>query len=294
MNDKTYCGYVSILGLANAGKSTLVNMLTGTKVAIVSPKAQTTRRRILGIKIVDKSQIVLVDTPGIFDANNNLDKATTDVAWHASKDSDINLVIFDVSKPKFAEINNIISKLPSNKPCILVLNKIDKINKENLLEIVSQINTDKIQKVFMISALKNKGVNELVNYLSSSLPENPWFFPEDQITDLPLKVWAAEITREQLYLQLNQELPYLAYVETESWENMRNGDIKISQAVVVSKANHKNIVLGRNGSKIKSIGQKSRNEMSKFLHKKIHLFLFVKVKEDWINKPSALEALGIK
>lgn len=286
------CGFIAILGAPNAGKSTLVNQLVGQKVSIVSPKVQTTRSRIMGIAIQDDCQLILVDTPGIFEAKKKLDHAMVKEAFDASTDADINVLVIDVTKPHLKLAQQLCEQ--HKKGIVLCLNKIDLIEKENLLKLTSTISSFKnILSTFMVSALHNDGVKDLASYLCKGLPEGPWLFPEDQITNIPMRSWATEITREQIFLTLHQEIPYNIFVESESWEEFDNGSVKISQAIVVSKNNHKGIVLGKGGQTLKKIGQAARHELESQLERRVHLKLFVKVEEDWQEKSWALRAFGI-
>ncbi|MCX7344046.1 MAG: GTPase Era [Proteobacteria bacterium] len=288
----TKCGFVAILGAPNAGKSTLVNELVGQKVSIVSPKVQTTRSRIMGIAIKDSVQIILLDTPGIFDAKKRLDKAMVREAYDASSEADAHVLVVDVTFPNLTLIQNLCEK--HKKGIIVTLNKIDLIAKDKLLKIVTLVNEfPNVTKIFMISALHADGVDDLAKYLCSILPNGPWLFPEDQITNIPARSWAAEVTREQVFLQLHQELPYNIFVESESWEEFDNGSVKISQAIVVSRDNHKGIVLGKRGQTLKNIGQAARTELEEQLERRVHLKLFVKLEEDWQERSWALRALGI-
>lgn len=288
----THCGFVAILGAPNAGKSTLVNQIVGQKVAIVSNKVQTTRSRILGIALHNHTQIVLVDTPGIFQAKKKLDQAMVQEAYDASAQADTHVLVIDVTRPQFPLAESLCSE--HTKGIVIALNKIDLIAKEKLLHLTQRINNLKnIKRIFMISALNNDGVEDLTHYLAQQLPKGPWLFPEDQITNIPERSWAAEVTREQIFLQLHQELPYNIYVESESWEEFDNGSVKISQAIVLSKENHKGIVLGKKGYTLKTIGEKARLELEKQLERRVHLKLFVKVEENWLEKSWALKAFGI-
>lgn len=289
---QTKCGFVAVLGQPNAGKSTLINQLVGHKVSIVSHKVQTTRQRILGITIHNDSQIILIDTPGIFQAKARLEKAMVNAAWSAGNEADVIVVLHDVCK-KYEGTEKILTEL-RERQAILVLNKVDLIQKERLLEIIAHFNKfNNITDILMVSALTGDGVSELLDYIKSRLPFSPWHYPEDQITDLPQRMWAAEITREQLYHQLHQELPYDTYVETESWERQKNGDIKISQIIFVARENQRAIILGKGGQQIKKIGNAARQQMSYYLSKKVHLFLFVKVAENWSDKPGAYKLMGL-
>ena len=286
------CGFVAILGAPNAGKSTLVNQLVGQKVSIVSPKVQTTRSRIMGIAIKNDTQIILLDTPGIFNAKKRLDKAMVQEAHDASADADVNVLVIDVTHPDLTLAKQLCEK--HKKGIIVAINKLDLIPKTQLLKIATSINAfQNITKIFMISALNADGVDDLAKYLCSVLPNEPWLFPEDQITNIPARSWAAEVTREKVFLQLHQEVPYNIFVESESWEEFENGSVKINQAIVVAKDNHKGIVLGKRGQTLKSIGQAARIELEEQLERRVHLKLFVKVEENWQEKSWALRAFGI-
>jgi GTP-binding protein Era len=288
------CGFIAVLGEPNAGKSTLVNNFVGSKVSIVSPKVQTTRRRILGLTIQDNTQLILVDTPGIFKPKRTLEKTMVKTALDARQGADIVLLLVDVHQKAFTNSFSILKQLGEHQAVVLVLNKIDLVAPTHLLGIIESFRQfPQIKETFMVSALKGEGTADLLKWLSEKMPESPWLYPEDQLTDLPLRLWAAEITREQLVLQLQHELPYETYVETETWENFDNGTVKVQQAVVVARAAQKGIILGRKGQRIKSISQKARLEMEKHLGHPVHLFLFVKVTEDWMEKPSLLREAGI-
>jgi len=286
------CGFIAILGAPNAGKSTLVNQLVGQKVSIVSPKVQTTRSRIMGIAIKENTQLILVDTPGIFTPKKMLDHAMVKEAFDASADSDANILVIDVTRPNLQLAQQLCEQ--HKKGLIICLNKIDLIDKDNLLKLAQSINSfENIQHIFMISALNRDGVDDLLIHLCSIMPKSPWLYPEDQITNIPVRSWAAEVTREQIFLTLHQELPYSIFVESESWEEFDNGSVKISQAIVVSRDNHKGIVLGKGGQTLKKIGQTARSELESQLERRMHLKLFVKIEEDWQEKSWALRAFGI-
>jgi GTPase len=289
------CGFVAVLGQPNAGKSTLVNHLVGSKVSIVSPKVQTTRRRILGITIHKETQLILMDTPGIFSPSKPLETSMVKAALDASGEADINLLLVDVKKKTFTGDFKIIEGLSKKIPLLVALNKVDLVEPAKLLEIAKSFQDQypHIQDIFMISAKKGDGTEKLLESLTSQMPESPWMYEEDQLTDLPLRLWAAEITREQLVLQLRQELPYETFVETEQWETTKNGSVKISQKIVVAKSGQKGIILGKSGSQIKAIGQKARLELEKHLGHPVHLFIFVKVMENWMEKPAALKEAGL-
>ncbi len=288
------CGFIAILGEPNAGKSTLVNAFVGSKVSIVSPKVQTTRRRILGLTIQEQTQLIFVDTPGIFKPKRSLEKSMVKTALEARQGADKVLLIVDSRQKSFESSFSVLRQLGENQSVILVLNKIDLLEPSRLLAIIQKFRPfPQISDTFMISALTGEGVADLLQWLTVRMPESPWLYPEDQLTDLPLRLWAAEITREQLVLQLQHELPYETYVETETWENFENGSVKIQQAVVMARSAQKGIILGRQGQRIKAISQKARLEMEKHLGHPVHLFLFVKVTEDWMDKPSILREAGI-
>jgi GTP-binding protein Era len=293
-------GFVTIIGEPNAGKSTLMNHLVGAKVSIVSSKAQTTRTRVLGIVVEDKTQIVFVDTPGIFNPNqkNKMEKAIVGAAWDAvNENSDILLLMMDVSKRKKDGLKKIIEVLKKQPPqhTILVLNKVDKIKRETLLELSMELNElHAFQATFMISALKGNGVSDLLKYLSNALPQGIWHYPEDQMSDMPTRLLAAEITREKLFETLYQELPYNLTVETDEWENFNNGSIKIDQTIFVTRDQHKKIILGKGGAMIKKIGQQARQELEDILETTIHLKLFVKVQENWIDDKSHYDLWGLE
>ena len=284
----TKAGFVSIIGAPNAGKSTLLNRLIGQKLSIVSPKVQTTRIRTLGILSEDNVQIAFVDTPGIFSPKSKLDKAMVNTAWTSISETEIILVMIDARTPyalsgEDEKISLIINglqklKLSSKKKVILALNKIDDVKKDRLLPLAKVLNeTNLFSEIFMISALKGDGVKELKDYIIAHIPESPWFYDKDQITDLPSAVLATEVTREQLFFQLQDELPYSATVIPESFAQQKDGSLLIHQAILVARESHKPIVIGSKGARIKSIGQKARQELTKVFDCKVHLFLNVKI-----------------
>lgn len=293
-------GFVTIIGEPNAGKSTLINQLVGEKVSIVSSKVQTTRTRVMGIVAKDNTQIVFVDTPGIFDPNqkNKMEKAIVNAAWDAvSENSDILLLIMDASRKKKEGLKKIIDVLRRQPPqnIILVLNKIDRIKREDLLKLSQEMNeVYNFSATFMISALKNNGVSDLLSYLSNALPQGTWHYPEDQMSDMPTRLLAAEITREKLFETLYQELPYNLTVETDEWEDFDNGSIKIDQTIYVTRDQHKKIILGKGGAMIKKIGSQSRQELEEILGTTVHLKLFVKVQENWIDDNSHYDLWGLE
>jgi len=291
-------GFVALLGAPNAGKSTLVNRLVGTKVSIVSPKVQTTRRRVLGILLEANCQLILVDLPGVFAPRRRLDRAMVSAAWRGAADADVRVVLVDANKSQSSDTDTelILAGLRDiGGDALLVLNKIDLIRRERLLAQSSALNEAfPFAETFMISALTGDGVNDLVRTLIARMPEGPWLYPEDQISDLPERLFAAEVTREKLYLQLRQELPYAATVETESWEEFRNGDVRISQVVYVERDSQKAIVLGRQGSRIKTLGEAARHELETILERRVHLRLFVKVRASWTEDPERYLEMGLE
>ena len=293
---KTRSGFVTLLGATNAGKSTLVNQLVGTKVSIVSHKVQTTRALVRGIITEGDAQIVLVDTPGIFKPRRRLDRAMVSTAWSGAKDADIVLFIVDAERGFAGDAGTILDSLKDSKARnVLVLNKVDRVEPPKLLDLAGYAaKVAKFEKVFMVSALNGSGCKDLVNWLSQALPEGPWFYPEDEISDMPMRSLAAEITREKIYERLHQELPYHSHVETEKWEDMKNGDVRIQQVIYVERDSQRKIVLGHKGETIKAIGQSSRIELGKIFERKVHLFLFVKVRENWGDDPERFREMGLE
>lgn len=294
--EATRCGFVALIGAPNAGKSTLLNSLVGTKVAIVSPKVQTTRSRVLGIATEGRSQIVFVDTPGIFKPRRRLDRAMVAAAWAGAAEGDLVLLLIDASlKGVRDESRSIIAQLAQSKrQAILVLNKIDAVRREALLALAADLNTSGVfTDTFMISALTGDGVDDLRRAVAERLPEGPWLFPEDQVSDMPMRLLAAEITREKLFLRLQQELPYAVAVETESWEEQEDGSVRISQIIYVQRDGQKAIVLGRGGQMIKAIGTAARLELEEITEQRVHLSLFVKVRENWLDDPARYSVWGL-
>jgi GTPase len=295
--EDTRCGFLTLLGAPNAGKSTLVNQLIGQKVSIVSPKVQTTRTRVSAVLTEGNCQAVFIDTPGIFaDPKRRLEKAMISMAWQEAHQTDRIMVLVDASKKAaIAHSEIILSNLKGPFSKIdLILNKVDAVPKEQLLGLADRLMSDYgFAACFMVSALKGSGVDQLRNHVFSLLPEGPWHYPEDQITDLSNPLLAAEVTREKLFLNLNQELPYELTVETENWTIQKNGDLRIEQAVFVSKSGHKGIVLGNKGQKIKKVGAEARRDLSELFGRKVHLFIFVKVKENWLDDMERYREMGI-
>lgn len=290
------CAVVALIGAPNAGKSTLVNQLTGAKVSIVTHKVQTTRARIRGIALEGDSQLVLVDTPGIFAPKRRLDRAMVEAAWGGARDADMTVLLIDAAKGLDADTESIIDGLPDiSGGKILVFNKVDIVKKNALLELTAAV-TDRVafDATFMISALKGDGVHDLRAYLAEHAPVGPWLYPEDQISDAPLRHLAAEITREKLTLRLHQELPYASTVETSLWKELKNGRIRIEQTVYVMRDSQKKIVLGKNGQTIKTISMEARKELSEILEKPVDLFLFVKVRQKWADDPERYTEMGLE
>jgi GTP-binding protein Era len=292
----TRAGFVAVIGAPNAGKSTLVNALVGQKVAIVSPKAQTTRARLMGIAIHDRSQILLVDTPGIFEPKRRLDRAMVAAAWGGAGDADLILLVVDAEAGITRGVERILEGLNEREPPMwLVLNKVDLVKKEKLLglsvQLTERLNPD---KVFMISASQGDGVPDLKDALAAAMPEGPWLYPEDEVSDATDRMIASELTREQVVNQLHQELPYATVVETESWEDRPDGSTAIHQQILVERDSQKAIVIGKGGSRLKSIGALAREEIAQHLGRKVHLFLHVKVNPRWDEDRSIYREIGLE
>jgi GTP-binding protein Era len=289
------CGFVAILGAPNAGKSTLLNRLLGAKLAIVTPKPQTTRRRMLGIVIEGEAQIILVDTPGIFAPRRRLDRAMVGAAWTGAADADLVVALIDAERGIDGDAQRVLAGLAAHRPrAIAVLNKIDLIDKNALLPLAARLNeTGLFQRVMMISSLNGDGVADLRLHLAGAMPEGPWHYPEDQLTDLSERLIAAEITRERLFLELRQELPYASAVETDAWEEQKDGGVRISQTIHVERATQKAIVIGKGGQQVKRIGELARAEMERSFGRRVHLFLFVRVTEGWTESREHFDALGL-
>ena len=288
-------GFVAIVGAPNVGKSTLLNRLVGAKVSIVSPKVQTTRTRVLGICIEGPAQIIFIDTPGIFQPRRRLDRAMVAAAWIGTADADEVLLLVDASRGLDRNTAAIVKKLKrAERTVILAINKVDLLNKPDLLALAAELNeAGAFTDTFMISAETGDGVADLMALLAGRVAAGRWLFPEDQISDMPGRLTAAEITREQLYLQLHKELPYAAAVETESWKDQDDGSLRIEQVVYVERGSQKAIVLGKKGSRVKSIGEAARKELEEIFGRRVHLFLFVKVRGNWGDDPERYRDLGL-
>lgn len=276
------CGFVAVLGAPNAGKSTLVNALVGTKVTIVSPKVQTTRTRVRGVALLGAAQIVFIDTPGIFTPKRRLERSMVAAAWDGAADADQVLLVVDAHRGLDDDTRAIIARLRESgrADCVLALNKVDLVKRETLLALAAEADaTGLFGAVFMISALKEDGTADLLAHLARAATPGPWMYPEDEVSDLPQRLWAAEMTREQIFLQLHQELPYAMHVETEAWQERADGSVRIDQVIYVQRDSQRAIVLGKGGSRVRSISTMARQEMSALLDRPVHLFLHVKVHE---------------
>ncbi len=294
--DATRCGFIALIGAPNAGKSTLLNSLVGQKVAIVTPKVQTTRTRLTGIATFGKSQLIFVDTPGIFRPRRRLERAMVATAWRGAEDADIVVFLIDSKRGLGADEERIIAGLrEAGRRAIVALNKIDLVRRAHLLELAAKVDeTGVASEIFMISATTGDGVMDLKARLAARVPEGPWLYPADQITDVTSRVLAAEITREKVFLRLHQELPYAITVETENWEERDDGSVAISQVIHVSKASQKGIVIGKGGRTLKAIGEAARHEMELLFERRVHLFLFVRVTEKWSESREHYLAMGLE
>ncbi|MEL0143837.1 MAG: GTPase Era [Alphaproteobacteria bacterium] len=290
------CGVVSILGAPNAGKSTLVNRLVGAKVSIVSPKVQTTRIRVRGVALIDKTQIVYVDTPGIFAPKRRLDRAMVDAAWSGASDADAIVLLVDAARGIDTDTRRIAEGLKERgAAAILVLNKVDAVKREALLALSEELNSlAGFDATFMVSALNGSGVEDLERHLVSRMPSGPWLFPEDEISDLPQRLLAAEITREKAYLRLHQELPYALSVETEAWQDFDDGSVRIEQSITVERDSQKGIVVGKSGQMIKRIRAEAQQELAELLDRPVHLFVRVRVRENWADNPGHYREWGLR
>jgi len=299
----TRCGFCAIIGAPNAGKSTLTNALVGSKVAIVSPKVQTTRMTVRGVAMAGETQIVFVDTPGIFRPRRRLDRAMVGAAWAGAEDADAILLVVDAAdlaansnSPGARDTNAILAGLKEgkSKKAALVLNKIDGMKRTDLLPMVERFHAEAVfEDVFLLSALKGDGVSDVSAWVAARMPEGPWLYPEDQAADIPMRLLAAEITREKIYHRLHDELPYASAVETEKWEERKDGSVRIDQVIFVQRDGQKGIVLGKGGQTVKTIGELARKEMEDLFGRRVHLFLFVKVREDWADNREHYREIGL-
>jgi GTPase len=294
--DDTRCGFVALIGAPNVGKSTLINALVGSKVSIVSRKVQTTRTLVRGIAVEGAAQIVFVDTPGIFRPKRRLDRAMVTSAWAGAGDADVAALLIDAKRGLDEESEAILGQLPQLKrPAILILNKIDLVARPALLEQAGALNgRHRFEATFMVAAASGDGVGDLKAALAASMPAGPWLYPKDQIADAPLRQLAAEITREKLFERLHDELPYASTVETEEWKEQRDGSVRIAQTIYVERESQRKIVLGKGGQTIKAIGQAARAEIAEAADAKVHLFLFVKVREKWGDDPERYREMGLQ
>ncbi|MEM7122733.1 MAG: GTPase Era [Pseudomonadota bacterium] len=293
----TSCGFVALLGAPNAGKSTLLNAVVGAKVSIVTPKVQTTRTRITGIRIVDRAQLIFVDTPGIFAPKRRLERAMVEAAWAGLDGADVAVLLIDAIHGIDKNTRRILQRLAEReRPFVVALNKVDKVAKHNLLPLAAAINEGgQADEIFMISALQGDGIEDLLQFLVGRMPPGPWLYPEEQISDVPMRMMAAEITREKLFLALHQELPYGLSVETEMWTEIEDEDaVRIDQIIYVAKDGHKPIVLGKGGQMLKRIGTTARKELETILGCRVHLFLHVKVRPNWLDEPARYREMGLE
>jgi GTP-binding protein Era len=298
MNDisETRCGYVALIGAPNAGKSTLMNQIVGAKLSIVTHKVQTTRAIVRGIALSGVAQIIFVDTPGIFAPKRRLDRAMVTTAWGGAADADVVCLLVDAQRGIDESNEAILEKLGATRQTrILILNKIDTVKRESLLELAAAINAHReFSATFMVSALNGSGVDDLLKHLASIMPAGPWLYPEDQISDAPLRALAAEITREKLFLRLHDELPYESTVETTAWTSMKDGSARIEQTIYVTREGQKKIVVGKGGETIKAISMAARKEIAAMAEAPVHLFLFVKVRENWSDDPERYREMGLE
>lgn len=295
-NMPTRCGFVTLIGAPNAGKSTITNDFVGSKVSIVSPKAQTTRTTIKGIGIYQNTQIIFQDTPGIFKPKRRLDRSMVASAWSGAKDGDILVLVVDAKRGFDSETRAIIDELNKQSvKAVLVLNKIDMVAKNKLLPLSAELNEyGNFSETFMVSATTGENIDVFYQYLADNLPVSPWYYPEEQMSDMPLKLLAAEVVREKLFLMLQQEIPYALTVEPELWDRRDDGSVKAEMTIYVEREGQKKIVIGQSGQMIKKIGEKARKELEDLLECRVHLFLFVKVRENWVEDPARYSDWGLK
>lgn len=292
----TRAGFVALIGAPNAGKSTLINQLVGTKVSIVTHKVQTTRALVRGIAMHGEAQIIFVDTPGIFKPKRRLDRAMVDTAWGGSRDADVTALLIDARKGLTEEVETILDRLAKEHGTkVLILNKTDVANREKLLKLAVTAN-EKVtfEKTFMVSALSGDGVPDILSYFAEKVRPGPWLYPEDQVSDAPMRMLAAEITREKLFERLHEEIPYISTVETELWEERKDGSVRLEQTIYVERDSQKAIVLGKKGQTIKVISQAARTELTEIVERPVHLFLFVKVRENWSDDPERYREMGLE
>ncbi len=292
----TRCGFIALVGAPNAGKSTLLNALVGGKVSIVTPKVQTTRTRVTGIAMAGDAQLVFIDTPGIFQPVRRLDRAMVDAAWGGARDADIVVVLIDAKRGIDSDAQRIIDGLKRRgRRAIAALNKIDLVKRAALLPLTAELDaTGVFTDTFMISALDGDGIDDLRDFFAARVPAGPWHYPEDQISDMPLRLLAAETTREKLFLRLHQELPYGLTVETENWDERKDGSVRIDQIIYIARENHKPMVLGKGGRLIKAVGSAAREDLEASLERRVHLFLHVKVAPKWADDPARYRDLGLE
>jgi GTPase len=292
----TRAGFVALIGAPNAGKSTLINQLVGAKVSIVTHKVQTTRALVRGIAMKDNAQVIFVDTPGIFKPRRRLDRAMVTTAWGGAADADLVAFLVDARKGVDEEVEAVLQRLTEvRQPKVLILNKIDVVKRDSLLALTADLNArGKFDDTFMVSALNGSGVDDVLAYFASKVPPGPWLYPEDEISDAPMRMLAAEITREKLLMRLHEEIPYESTVETEAWKDIGKDRVRIEQTIYVARESQKKIVLGAKGQAIKSISMAAREELTTLLEKRVDLFLFVKVRENWADDPERYREMGIE
>lgn len=292
----TRCGFVALIGAPNSGKSTLTNALVGAKIAIVTHKPQTTRGPVLGIALQGESQIVLIDTPGLFQPKRRLDRAMAQAAWARAADADLVALVVDAERGLGEDVDAVLEQLPNIKtPVVAILNKVDLVAKPRLLDLAADLSAKhSFAHIFMISALKGSGVADVKDYFADAMPQGPWLYPEDQLTDAPLRQAAAEITREKLFLRLHDELPYSLTVETTDWKELKDGSVRVEQTIYVMRDSQKKIVLGSKGATIKAISMTARQEIGEMAGVPVHLFLFVKVREKWAEDPERYREMGLE